>query len=78
MGALMYRAAAVGLLLATLGSGIARAGWDDSHGYRGVRAYAYGPPYRTGYFSGVIVRVNDWRYRYHVRRHSHRYPISRN
>jgi hypothetical protein len=74
----MYRTAAAVLVLTTLGLSTAQAGWDDSHGYRGIRAYAYGPPYRTGYFSGVTVRVNEWRYRHHLRRHPHRYPASRN
>jgi hypothetical protein len=63
------------LFVAALGSGGAQAWWDDSHGYGGVRAYAYGPPYRTGYFSGVIVRVGDWRYR-HLRRRFHRHRAS--
>jgi hypothetical protein len=57
------------LFVAALGSGAAQAWWDDSHGYRGVRAYAYGPPYRTGYFSGVTIRVDEWRYRHHLGRH---------
>ena len=61
--AAVCRAVAAVLFVAALGSGAAQAWWDDSHGYRGVRAYAYGPPYRTGYFSGVTIRVDEWRYR---------------
>jgi hypothetical protein len=74
--AAMCRAVAAVLVLAALGSGAAQAWWDDSHGYRGVRAYAYGPPYRTGYVSGVTVRVGEWRYRHHLRRHPHRHRDS--
>jgi hypothetical protein len=58
----MYRTAAAVLLLGALGVGTAQAWRDDSHAYRGIRVYAYGPPYRNGYFSGVKVRVDDeWR-----------------
>jgi hypothetical protein len=50
--------------------GTAQAWWDDSHGYRGIRVHAYGPPYRSGYFSGVKVRVNEWRPSFrHIQRH---------
>jgi hypothetical protein len=74
----MWRTAAAVVAFITLELSTADAGWDDSHGYQGVRAYAHGPPYRTGYFSGVTVRVKDTRYRHHIRRHSNRYPVSRN
>jgi hypothetical protein len=74
----MYRTPAAVLLLWTLGLSTAHAWWDDSHGYRGIRAYAHGPPYRTGYFSDVKVRVGEWRYRHLLRRHPHRYATSRN
>ena len=61
----MRKAAAAVVLFANLAHGTAQAGWDDSHGYRGIRVYAPGPPQRNGYFSGITVRVGEWR--------SHRY-----
>ena len=68
-----YRATAALLLLATLGPSTAEAWWDDSHGYRGVRAYGCGPPCGGHYFSGVTVRVQEWRYRQYLRRYVHRH-----
>jgi hypothetical protein len=65
------------LLLATLWSSRAQAWWDDSHGYRGVRAYGCGPACGGHYFSGVTVRVHEWRYRHDLRRHLHRHRASR-
>jgi hypothetical protein len=65
------------LMLATLGSGTAQAWWDDSHGYRGVRAYGCGPPCGGRYFSGVTIRVQEWRYRHYLRRHLQRHRASR-
>ena len=55
---LMAMASTGALLLATLWSSRAQAWWDDSHGYRGVRAYGCGPARGGHYFSGVTVRVH--------------------
>ena len=75
---LMAMASTGALLLATLrSSSTAQAWWDDSHGYRGVRAYGCGPACGGHYFSGVTVRVHEWRYRHDLRRHLHRHRASR-
>jgi hypothetical protein len=57
------------VVMAVIGASVGSAGawWDDSRGYRGVRAYGCGPPCGGSYFSGVTVRVYD-------RRAHHRWP----
>ena len=40
------------LEMMTVAVGSAEAFRDDSHGYRSMRAYSYGPPYGRSYFSG--------------------------
>ena len=61
------------LVMAVMGVSVGSAGawWDDSHGYRGVRAYGCGPPCGGSYFSGVKVRVHDGR-THHRWRHVYR------
>jgi len=61
-------------VMAITGISVSPAGawWDDSHGYRGLRAYGCGPPCGGGYFSGVTVRVYEGRYHPYQRRHFHR------
>lgn len=60
------------LEMMTVAVGSAEAFRDDSHGYRSMRAYSYGPPYGRSYFSGATIRVHDdgHYYRYH-RRYDH-------
>ena len=60
------------LAMITVAVGSAEAFRDDSHGYRGIRAYSYGPLYGRSYFSGATIRVHDdgHYYRYH-RRYDH-------
>jgi hypothetical protein len=61
-------------IFATVITGIsvepAGAWWDDSHGYRGLRAFGCGPPCGGGYFSGVKLRVYEARHPLYVRRYS--------
>ena len=75
----MHRSmAAIGILmLAMLGSDTAQAWRDDSHGYRGVRACGCGPACGGHYFSGVSVRVHEWRQRVYIRRQLHRHRNAR-
>ena len=63
----MFATAVMGICVGTAG-----AGWDDSHGYRGLRAYGCGPPCGGGYFSGVKVRVHEGRYQGYHQLHVHR------
>ena len=47
-------ALAIGICVMVItGISVSTAGawWDDSHGYRGLRAYGCGPPCGGGYFS---------------------------